>query len=148
MDMIPLNAEVLHKENKHAYKFVHMPLFYVEFVDFEKSRFYIGYGQRWVADVGFASFEDYQEKKKALDAYNNTVDTGQRYIKLLELRLDESKVTLDFFRLNYFASSWIVSKRLKEAIEAAGMTGMEFLPAQGHTYPTMDYTVDPPRPIT
>jgi hypothetical protein len=68
-------------------------------------------------------------------------------IRLLELWLKEEVIDLDFFRLTRISIDWIVSERLKEAIEESMLTGIKFLPAQGHIEPTTDNSTTPPREV-
>lgn len=149
MDSIVVDAEVNHRNKAYPYKFIYFPKQYYQFIDFKKSRFYINCNG-WIGDIHFSDYEQYDKKILEYENINKleAEKTGsyktQKYIRILELNLDASIIDKDFFRIFIH---WIVSARLKEAIEAAGMTGMVFIPAQGHIEPTMDVTVNPPREV-
>ncbi|MBV6438989.1 MAG: hypothetical protein EPGJADBJ_00618 [Saprospiraceae bacterium] len=70
-----------------------------------------------------------------------------RDIRVVELFLDGSKIDLDFFRLAGLINRFVVSERLKNAIENAAMTGMRFEPAQGHREQVWDTSVTPWRAV-
>ena len=152
MDDISVEAEVNHHNKAYSYKFIYFPTTCNQFIDFSRSRLYIN-SNGWISDIRFKNYEHYEITQQEFDDLNKeeAERTGsfkkQKSIKILELYLDESKINLDFFRLTRVSIEWIVSARLKEAIEAAGMTGMTFLPAQGHLKPTMDNSVNPPREV-
>ena len=150
MDDILVEAEVNHHNKTYPYKFIYFPTTYDHFIDFTCSRFYVKINKS-IELINFENYDHFTSTKIGFDNFNK--EAGQKglyntkkYINLLEVHLDESKIDMDFFRLGV-SIEWIVSARLKEAIEAAGMTGMTFLPAQGHLKPTMDNSVNPPREV-
>jgi hypothetical protein len=151
MEMISVDSEVNHHDKKYPYKFIHFPQTHNHFIDFERSRIYLN-RSGWVGDVNVKNYEEFSSYLQELDEINRILNEKKEYdqtksMRFLELYLDEKKANLDFFRLNRGSIHWIVSARLKEAIEVAGMTGMKFIPAQGHKTPTFDNTVNPPREV-
>jgi hypothetical protein len=151
MEMISVDSEVFHHNKKYPYKFIYFPQTHNQFIDFERSRIYL-HRSGWIGDVTVKNYEEFSNYLQELDELNRILIEKKEYsqtrmMSFLELYLDEKKATKDFFRLARIAGHWIVSARLKEAIEAAGMTGMKFISAQGHKTPTLDTTVDPPREV-
>jgi len=150
METISVDAEVTHHNKTYPYKFIYFPTTYDHFIDFTRSRFYVKINKS-IELINFENYDYFTSTKIGFDNFNKEAEqkglyNTKKYINLLEIHLDESKIDLDFFRLG-ISIEWIVSARLKEAIEAAGMTGMTFLPAQGHLKPTMDNSVNPPREV-
>ena len=150
MDDISVEAEVNHHNKTYPYKFIYFPTTYDHFIDFIRSRFYVKINKS-IEHINFENYDHFTSTKIGFDNFNKEAGQKglykiQKYIWLLEVYLDESKIDIDFFRLGV-SIEWIVSARLKEAIETAGMTGMTFLPAQGYLKPTMDNSVNPPREV-
>ena len=148
MEDISVDAEVNHHNKTYLYKFIYFPKQYYQFIDFKKSRFYINCNG-WIGDIHFSDYDHYDKTIREYEQLNKveaekTGSYKKKYIRILELNLDASIIDKDFFRIFIHR---IVSARLKEAIEEAGMTGMVFIPAQGHIEPTMDVTVNPPREV-
>jgi hypothetical protein len=146
MTCFSTDSEVLHHGKSYAYKFLYFPNTYPQFLDFQKSRFYIGFTDTWEEGVKLSSYEEYITKREELEEIR--AKTGVvNSVKLLEMYFDKAMVgTKDFFIIPTMAR-YFVSARLKEAIEAAKMTGMVFAPAQGHKFQVFDRSVEPPREV-
>jgi hypothetical protein len=146
MTCFATDSEVLHHGKEYTYKLLYFPDTYPQFLDFQKSRFYIGFTDRWEEDVKLSSYEEYITKREELEEIR--AKTGVvKCVELLEMYFDKAMVgTKDFFRIPTMAR-YFVSARLKEAIEAAKMTGMVFTPAQGHKFRVFDRSIEPPREV-
>ena len=102
------------------YFFYFTQTFDEEYVDFEQSEFVITHISRIISPIEINSFEEFKEKRREVRNDSNTVD----YISLV---FKTEKIPYDFFRIyKTFYRGFFVSERLKEAIEAAGLTGMTF----------------------
>ncbi len=153
MDTMPVDSEVLQNDKSYPYKFVYFPKVQNHFVDFNRSRFYLNSSTGWSGDIKFDNFEQYEKTRQDLDKKNIEARSQGEYhkernIRALELFIDEAKANLDFFRIDRMMIAFVVSERLKSSIESQGLTGMQFIPAQGHVMPTMYASVNPPREIT
>lgn len=146
MKSLCVDSEVEHHGKTYPYKFLYFPDNYPQFIDFNKTRFYIGStANGWEADVEIGSLDEHlaltqrlQEERKA---------TGKiRSVKILELFMKPPQDTLDWFRLPMVVH-YVVSARLREAIETHNITGVQFEPAQGHKFVVNDYSVMPPRVV-
>ena len=149
MDAIPVDSEVLHIDKPYPYKFIYFPKAQNHFVDFNRSRLYLNTSTGWSGDIKFDNFEQYEKtrqdlNKKNIEARSQGEYHKERNIRALELFIDEAKANLDFFRIDRMMIAFVVSERLKSAIESQGLTGMQFIPAQGHVMPTMDASVTRP----
>lgn len=137
MDSIVVDAEVNHHSKTYPYKFVHFPNSYHHFVDYSRSTFFTKDGSGHIRDNSFRDVLEYKNCIKNLDDHNKILELSKdyhsfQYLKMKELYLDQSKINLDFFRFSRTGPlAWVVSAKLKEAIESAGMTGMVFTPAEG-----------------
>ena len=91
-----------------------------EFVDFERSEFAITHISKIISPIEINSFEEFKEKlQKARNDSNR--------IHYTSLVFKTEKIPYDFFRIyKTFYRGFFVSERLKEAIEAAGLTGITF----------------------
>lgn len=152
MRSVVFESKVMHREKRYPYRFLYFPEQHNHFIDFQKSRFYVGTpASGWFYDISINRFNDYSKELEKREEQNalarKTPGLKMEFIKLLELYLDESKVDKDFFRLCGPMLAFIVSKRLKDAIESHGLTGMKFTPAQGFKQHVMDFSVTPPRTI-
>lgn len=146
MPFISVESELTHRSNTYSYKFVLFQDVYPQYIDFNKSRFYIGFSSNWKSDVTISSYEEYHRKTKELESLRDS--TNERdYLEILELHINSSMVVKDVFLLPNMAA-FIVSSRLKAAIEEMAISGVKFLPAQGYIKHVMDYSVNPPRQIT
>lgn len=143
MPFISVDAEVNHRNKTYPYKFLYFTESFDSFIDFQKSRFYIGFGNRLEKDVVIKSFE-------AFEIINNTLDedakrTGDiKRVKLLELHIDINVANKDLFRFQYH-TDYIITERLMLAMEEHGITGLKFEPVQGHKYYVLN---DSEMPVT
>lgn len=145
MTSICVDSEVEHRGKVYDYKFIFFPDNYGQFIDFVKSRFYIGFTSNWKSDVTIRSYEEYLRKTKELEDIRKA--TGEiNSVHILELYINPLVANKDFFQLPRLVY-YLVSSRLKEAIEEQGLTGITFAPAQGYKKHVMDYSVDPPREV-
>ena len=152
MCSVVFESKVMHRKKAYPYRFLYFPEQHVHFIDFKKSRFYIGdAGRTWRYNISISSFEEYKKEQGKREQQNDIarkkVGEKMEIITLLELHLDESKIDKDLFRLRGPMLAFIVSQRLKDAIESQGLTGMKFTPAQGFKRHVMDFSVTPPRKI-
>ncbi len=107
-------------EKEYNYWLVNCFIFFPEYVDFNKSELYVeekglSRGDRVYCD----SIEDFEYKSKLY---------APRRIRIGKYSLNESLVEYDFFVVNHVHGviDWIVSEKLKNEIEAAGCTGIDF----------------------
>ncbi len=136
MPSISVDSEVNYQKNTYHYKFLYFPEVFNQFIDFKKTRFFIGSTNKWEADVSIHSFEQFKAASAELEEIR--VRTGKiRSIKILELYFNSSKTNKDFFKISNIVN-YIVSARLKDAIIENGITGVEFTPAQGYKAHVMD----------
>lgn len=152
MRSMVFESKVVHRKKIYPYRFLYFPDQHNHFIDFKKSRFYVAGGGRWSYNIDFGNFEAYEKERRGRDEKNEIARKKKafdemEFIKLLDRYLDESKVDKDLFRLCGPMLAFFVSKRLKDAIESQGMTGMKFTPAQGFKQHVMDFSVAPPRKI-
>ena len=144
MPFIAVDAEVNHRNKAYAYKFLYFTETYEQFIDFNKSRFYVG-RLNWEKNIEIKSLSAYQMAQESLE--QEIAKTGKiSRVKILELHIDPDLADKDLFKLP-FLTQYIVSERLKAAIETNGITGLIFEPAQGHKFHVLDYSQDPPREI-
>lgn len=152
MRSVVFESKVVHRKKIYPYRFLYCPDHHEHFIDFQKSRFYVGTAtSSWLYDIHIDSFEAYKKEQGKRDEQNAIIRKAKasdelEFIRLLELYLDESKVDKDFFRLRGPMLAFLVSKRLKDAIESHGLTGMRFTPTQDKQHVT-DFTVTPPRKV-
>lgn len=146
MKSLCVDSEVEHQNKIYPYKFLYFPDTYPQFIDYSKTRFYIGSTTRgWEKDVEIGSLEEYQTLTLRLQEERET--TGKvRVVRFLELFMKPPQETLDWFRLPMVVH-YVVSAQLKAAIEAHNITGIRFEPAQGHKFVVNDYSVTPPRVV-
>ncbi|MBK8922395.1 MAG: hypothetical protein IPM81_12975 [Saprospirales bacterium] len=152
MRSVVFESKVIHRQKSYPYRFLYFPEHHLHFVDFNKSHFYASgaAGSDWRYNLSVDSIESYKKEEAKREEQNKSAkDTGTRkeFISLLELYLDESKIDKDLFRLRGPMLAFIVSQRLKDAIESQELTGMKFTPAQGFKRHVMDFSVTPPRKI-
>jgi hypothetical protein len=106
---------------KYTYWILNTYLFFPEYVDYSQSKLctdsFDGKEKEW---IHCESYEDYQQKCSLY---------APRKIYLDKIAFLEREIECDFFALNntYGAISYFVSEKLKDAIESAGCTGMEFI---------------------
>lgn len=146
MDSICVDSEVEHRGKTYNYKFLFFPKRYDTFIDFSKSRFYIGFTNEWKSDITIRSYEEYIRKTNELEEIRKQTG-GINHVLLLELYIDPLTADKDFFILPHLVR-YFVSSRLKDAIDAHKISGIVFEPAQGYKKHVMDYTSNPPRQIT
>lgn len=144
MPFISVDAEVNHRKKTYPYKFLCFTERYDHFIDFKKSRFYIGLTD-WKKDIEVNSLEEYRAAQEILEEEWINTGKGNR-VALLELYIDLNIANKDLFKLQY-RPELIISARLKEALEKDRITGLKFEPAQGHKFHVLDYSVNPPRQI-
>lgn len=136
MESIAVESEVNHGKKTYPYKFVFFPKSYGHFVDFSRSRFSLyNSSSGWFEGIHFDNYNNFWDTLTELDKTNRLLfergeGTKTRSIRFDELILDENRIDKDFFRLERISIFWVVSSRLKEAIESAGMTGMKFEPVK------------------
>lgn len=144
MPFIAVDAEVNHRNKTYLYKFLYFTESFEQFIDFNKSRFYIG-RLDWEKNIELKSLSAYRMAQESLE--QEIAKTGKiNRVKILELHIDPDLADKDIFKLP-FLTQYIVSERLKAAIETNGITGLKFEPAQGHKFHVLDYSQDPPREI-
>ena len=74
-------------------------------------------------DVDINSGED-------LERINKQLELGQGIkISKLVLNKDFIKLNIDLFKVSRFSIDWIISERLKEALEKANVSGISIKPA-------------------
>jgi hypothetical protein len=145
MKSLCVDSEVDHHSKTYPYKFLYFPDNYPQFIDFSRTRSYIGTSRGWEEDVKIGSLEEYQAITRRLQKEREA--TGNiRVVRFLELYMKPPQETLDWFRLPMVVH-YVVSARLKEAIEAHNITGIQFEPAQGHKFVVNDYSVTPPQVV-
>ncbi|MBK8921797.1 MAG: hypothetical protein IPM81_09830 [Saprospirales bacterium] len=152
MRSVVFESKVMHRQKSHPFRFLYFPEYHEHFIDFKKSRFYLGNATgSWYYNINIERFEEYKKEQGKREQQNDIarkkVGEKMEFITLLELYLDESKIDMDLFRLLGPMLAFIVSQRLKDAIESQGLTGMKFTPAQGFKRHVMDFSVTPPRKI-
>lgn len=145
MPFISVDAEVGHRKKIYPYKFLCFTERYDHFIDFKRSRFFIGFASNWEKDVVINSFEEYSLAQASLEEERTRTGKITR-VNLIDLFIDLNKANKDLFKFQ-FRPELIVSARLKEAIEKSGITGLKFEPAQGYKFHVLDYSVNPPRQI-
>ena len=145
MPFICVDAEVNHRNKSYPYKFLYFTHSFDSFIDFKKSRFYIGFTNKLERDVSIDSFDILQMHKDNLEGIKQKTGVTNR-VKILDLFIDEKAVSLDLFKFEFHAN-YIITARLKEAMEQAGITGLCFEPAQGHKYLVWDHLGNPPRQV-
>jgi hypothetical protein len=136
MDAVSIDSLVEHHKKTYPYKFNYYPNVYENAIDFKRSIFYIKYWDGKMEDIEFDNYEEYRKLKDEFWVYNQNAPAEQtRLIKCSTLYFDETACELDFFRLGALVSPrFVVTPALKEAMEAAGITGIRFEPAQGHKF--------------
>lgn len=85
-----------------------------DFIDWEKSTF------RRVTPNGEGEIEQFNNTKERQLAKN------KHELQTVQLVLNVEKITMDAFRFMGFETGFYVSERLKNAMEAAGMTGIVY----------------------
>lgn len=135
MEMIAIDSEVNHRDRAYAYRFVYLPQTYNHFVDFHRSSFYLNGSNGRIMDIKFNNYQEYEKAFQELEKANEVVADSQAFEKMRSIRahqiyLDENAINKDFFRLTKISIEWIVSERLKNAMESAEMQGMVFIPIQ------------------
>ncbi|WP_299888931.1 hypothetical protein [uncultured Lacinutrix sp.] len=107
------------------YKLFHMPIPTKDnFIDFEKSDFYLGDISNWQSNMGKIRINDYSE-------YINLVESSMKENKMIKcnkLILNLESAKKDFFKTARYpiGGGYYVSEQLKEAIEEKKYTGMAF----------------------
>lgn len=146
MPSLCVDSEVEHHSRTYPYKFLYFPNDFPQFIDFSKTRSFIGPISGWEKNIEIGSLEEYENI--SLQLQKDREPGGRiRTVRFLELFIKPPQDTLDWFRLPMVVHH-VVSARLKEAIEAHNITGVQFEPAQGHKFVVNDYSVTPPRVIT
>lgn len=120
-DVILFNKD---KEIKDYYYF-HSASNLSEFIDVEKSKFYIGDILRnYIRDLEFTprNIED-------LNKYKKTLPFGEEKIAVEYFYLKSSfPFDLDLFQINEFNYDFFINNRLKDKLEKAKVTGLKILP--------------------
>jgi hypothetical protein len=107
-------------KKEYGYWLLNSYVFFPEYIEFDKAVLFLDSlgimkGERVYCD----SFEDFEYKTKL---------HAPRGIYIENYTLNKELVEYDFFTVNYVAGviHWIVSENLKNEIEAAGCTGIDY----------------------
>ena len=92
------------------------------FIDYKASIFFKSYYGDKHGELDISSHEDYEAQKQLI--------VRPYDIRTEKLVFDTNTIHYDLFRLHGPTFGYFASSRLKEAIEAAGCTGMKFIPLE------------------
>ncbi len=113
-------AYIIQKSESHNYNFFHYISDLVEYIDFEKTRFYL-----------FNGFERtnvfIHSKNDLLKLYNEIPTTSKLKTDKYQF-IKGYKMSLDLFQISITDSRTYISHRLKTALEEAKITGIEITP--------------------
>lgn len=93
-----------------------------DFLNYQDSVFYLRKDRMGIIkeDIAINSLED-------IDEFNKKLTSGQAIkIKTTVLKKDFANVNIDLFKIGRLSTDWIISKRLKEALQKANITGISF----------------------
>jgi hypothetical protein len=108
-EYFPVN--IYHKETLYKYWALYIPQFYNhEYLVFNKCVFNKGYA----FNKDLVSYETFEEYKKS-EVHNSTEKV------VFHSKIDKN---LDLFRCSFIGYNYIISERLKQSIELAGLTGL------------------------
>lgn len=123
-------ATLTHRAKSYLYYYGHLPSDMNQAVDYSRTVFHVGnYGGPYERFI-FGTHEHFLEEKNKMQSLNR-LSGSMQVARLVELHLAEHGIQVDFFRLTMVSTGLVVSDRLKQAIETAGLTGMDFIPAEG-----------------
>lgn len=138
MPALSFQSQVVHRDKKHPYQFLYFPEQQNQFIDFSRSRFMLstpvqGTNEHTRTEITFKDFDEYLQKCQVLERLRlaGSNPNERHYIQVTDLYINDSVADLDFFRLLHLNNNFFVSARLKETIEQHGLSGMQFIPANG-----------------
>lgn len=131
---VVVDATVNHKDKRLPYKYIHLSDRYPSFIDLRKSKFKIVDSAEEPNSVEqiIKSPQEIQEIRQRLHTENLKFSAQSTlhkcsYIRFAEVYLDEQSINKDFFSVPLI-TKFLISERLKEAIEAEGINGVQFKP--------------------
>lgn len=115
------------KEEIKGYYYFHSTSCLREFIDYPKSKFYIGDIIRtYIRDLDFVpnSFND-------LEQHNKTLPYGDEKICVKQFYLNNNfPFNLDLFRINYLNYDFLINSKLKDKLEGNNITGLNIQPTK------------------
>lgn len=93
-----------------------------DYLDYQKSQFY------WKKDPGDVEREDIEINSiREIEDFKMKLSRGQGVkIKTAVLSKEFADLNIDLFKIGRLSTDWIISERLKEALENAYITGISF----------------------
>ncbi|MBU6343593.1 MAG: hypothetical protein KGS48_19000 [Bacteroidetes bacterium] len=133
-EWVIVDATVNHKDKILPYKYIRLSHRYATFINLRKSKFKIVDSAEEPNSVEqiIKSPHEIEEIRQRLHAENmkfsaqNTMNKCS-YLRFAEVYLDEQSINKDFFSVPLI-TKFLISERLKEAIEAEGINGVQFKP--------------------
>lgn len=131
---VVVDATVNHKDKRLPYKYILLTDTYPSFIDLRKSKFKIVDSAEEPNSVEqiIKSPQEIQEIRQRLHTENlkfsaqNTLDKCS-YLRYSAVFLDKQSIDKDFFLIP-LSAKFIISERLKIAMEAEGISGVQFTP--------------------
>jgi hypothetical protein len=140
LKMIVVDSEVTHHAKTFPYKYIFCPESQEHTIDFERSIIEMkDNNKNRISTPKFKDFDEYNQWYAHQNTLNREASRSQqyhliRYAKCSTVFFNE-QTELDFFRLSGIITPvFVVSSRLKKAIDQAGITGLNFISAQGFTF--------------
>jgi hypothetical protein len=131
-DWVVVEATLNHKDKILPYKYIHLSHSYPSFIDLGKSRFKIVDSELEPNSIEqiIKSPHEIEEIRQRLHAENmkysaQNIMNKCSYLRFAEVYLDDKSIDKDLFSIPLL-TGFLVSERLKEAIEAEGITGVQF----------------------
>ncbi len=136
-------TEATYRKKNYPYHYLYFWNNNNDFVDYEKSSFYIAdtFSKYKKRDTTVTSAEHFYKLYHENLERNKTVKSsgGEESVLVSELYINPEKANLDLFFIAEMIYVFMVSERLKDALEAAGFRGMKFTPANGHKPMLFDF---------
>jgi len=124
-------TKVLARKSEYEYFIFYLPAINYELIDFEQSTFCLADWRRRkkVKQIGINNLGEFQGWVKKYPYLVKWNPTGLNVVAE-KLVFNAKKNPFDMFRFLGPVNGYFVSERLKDAIEEAGCTGMEFVPIE------------------
>lgn len=120
-------ATVIYRKKKFNYSLLHFYNYHNQFIDFNKSTFFLG--DKFRAKKHTLEIKDLNEFRQLnLDLKKNNTFRNRETINFEKIVLKDGKIEFDFFRLNVATNYFVISENLKNAIDTHDISGVDIIP--------------------